>query len=35
MRKWQWIGHTPKMGDESNEKELNWNPQEVRRGGIN
>jgi hypothetical protein len=31
-RKWQWIGHTLRNGDESIEKQaLGWNPQGARR----
>jgi hypothetical protein len=34
MRKWRWIGHTLRKGDESTEKQaLDWNPQKARRGG--
>jgi hypothetical protein len=34
MRKWQWIGHSPRKEDGSIEKQaLDWNPQTARRGG--
>jgi hypothetical protein len=34
MRKWRWIGHTLRKGDESVEKQaLDWNLQGARRRG--
>ena len=33
-RKWKWIGHTLRKGNETIEREaLDWNPQEKRRRG--